>query len=748
MHTEKSRRSSRGWPVLLKMSTKGLLPSESRPLRSGCNVAPTRRSLLVQHRKKTQIKKYEDGLEEAAKGLCKEQCSHGCHFLCLYPKKHGDREHDCFTHRDKHNPTGKHTCLKDCDLCGEYCDLQPGHEHDATNNDPRHLCANRMTIHLCGQSQGGCIYQGARNCLQECHLFKGHLGKCWCSTDKDEHLCATPCQFHEQPQCEKLCIKKFQHHGGHHLCGCEHECIEPCTSTGACCKQAEQPDGGMRYLETVDGWRRKCKKKIPAGIAQHKGDEHTCGLDDSDHLCGKSCPWCLQCCDTKKSSWHDICSTGHGTVHQDHAGEYRIKLLRSEQSAIVSTLVESQTSIRCSDVCKKAGDRHRHISNGSVVLHSEFWKYLQVEDPCTEEDGITSKFHLCRAQCEVCQESYCEEEEVTQVHQDCDRHPSSELRRKPPSMNNGIFEYISTNKCKKPGHRFKCQKRHSCIDKCRHPVSRSNYSVVQALATKLSIGTTPCGQNCSLDLGHDIVEGSSCKCGGRHACGKPCKGNNNCQETCCEDEDKEHDDHDCGKKECKVPCGVKRCSRTNCGNTNPGKRCRAAAPNRNRCTMVHCGKPCKAEEHFHKSSSEIPHNCGNHKCRRPCTGAGRCPNGTPGSCRLPITKPLADVPHDGNCDMSCDGEHKCDVDCTGCRKYVCDKPFGHGGNERHDCGEKRCRHKCVVKQCDNCGAIKTKQDPAPWCREKSGQYCTMQQCHKDCASTDHFHKLSDGEYHY
>ncbi|XP_065196268.1 uncharacterized protein LOC135827740 [Sycon ciliatum] len=470
---------------------------------------------------KTQIKKYEDGLEEAAKGLCKEQCSHGCHFLCLYPKKHGDSEHDCFTHWDMHNPTGKHACRADCELCFEYCDLQPGHEHDATNNDPRHLCANRMTIHLCVRP---CIYQGARNCLQECHLFQGHPGECWCRTDKDEHLCATPCQFHEQPQCGKLCTEKFRHLSGHHLCACNHVCIKPCNIPGACCKQAEQPDGGMRYPGTVDGWRRKCTTKIPAGSAQHVGDKHTCGLDSSDHLCGKSCPWCLQCCDTKKSSRHDVCSTGHGTVHQDHAEKYQIKLLSSEQPASVSTLVESQTSISCSDVCKKAGDRHRHISNGSVVLHSEFWKYLRVEDPCTEEDGITSKFHLCRAQCEVCQESYCEEE-VTQVHQDRDRHPSSE--RKPPSMNNGIFEYISTNKCKKPGHRFKCQERHSCNDKCKHPVPRK----VSLFVTQVSVGTTTCDQKCLHDLGHDIVEGSSCKCGGRHACGKPCKGNNNCQET-------------------------------------------------------------------------------------------------------------------------------------------------------------------------------------------------------------------------
>eukprot|EP00117_Sycon_ciliatum_P048541 scpid31347/ scgid34550/ len=730
MHTEKSRRSSRGWPVLLKMSTKGLLPSESRPLRSGCNVAPTRRSLLVQHRKKTQIKKYEDGLEEAAKGLCKEQCSHGCHFLCLYPKKHGDREHDCFTHRDKHNPTGKHTCLKDCDLCGEYCDLQPGHEHDATNNDPRHLCANRMTIHLCGQSQGGCIYQGARNCLQECHLFKGHLGKCWCSTDKDEHLCATPCQFHEQPQCEKLCIKKFQHHGGHHLCGCEHECIEPCTSTGACCKQAEQPDGGMRYLETVDGWRRKCKKKIPAGIAQHKGDEHTCGLDDSDHLCGKSCPWCLQCCDTKKSSWHDICSTGHGTVHQDHAGEYRIKLLRSEQSAIVSTLVESQTSIRCSDVCKKAGDRHRHVFKRSLVLHSEFWKHLQIEDPCTEEDAVTNKFDLCPEKCKVCKRSHCEEK-VTQILPSVEEHPPSKAKQ--PSWDGATFEYVSTANCpNKPGHRFKCSEDHTCRMKCKLQVPGNWF------------GTKDCEKPCSDHLGHDTVEGRSCKCVGRHVCGEHCA-KKTCKEKCSKDP-KHAGTHDCGQKKCNEQCGVKYCNHWNCGNTDLRRPCRASG--HRKCNMIPCKKLCETKNHFHDSSREIPHNCETHTCERPCTGAGRCPNEKPGICRSPITKPLADVPHDGNCDMSCDGEHKCDVDCTGCRKYVCDKPFGHGGNERHDCGEKRCRHKCVVKQCDNCGAIKTKQDPAPWCREKSGQYCTMQQCHKDCASTDHFHKLSDGEYHY
>ncbi|XP_065182734.1 uncharacterized protein LOC135813568 [Sycon ciliatum] len=178
-----------------------------------------------------------------------------------------------------------------------------------------------------------------------------------------------------------------------------------------------------------------------------------------------------------------------------------------------------------------------------------------------------------------------------------------------------------------------------------------------------------------------------------------------------------------------------------------------------RCGMAYlCGKHRLTGEHLSEHNQHcdmlealryrIPRfNCGNHMCRRPCTDAGRCPEGIPGRCLLAITKPLADMPHDGNCDMSCHGEHKCDVICTRCRKNECDKPFGHEGNE-HVCGEKRCRHTCVVKQCVNCGAIKTKQDSPPMCREKSGQHCTMRQCHKDCASTDHLHKPSDGEYHY
>ena len=580
--------------------------------------------------------------------LCSEKCSkEKCENICKLLCEHKEKFHDCKEF---------HKCYKTCSLkniskentCNNICKYELGHNGDC-------FCSLEKENHICNKN--------CKKCLKPCKLIANHENECICG----KCICGEICIYNNKSHnCKQNCIRLFGH-AGDHICEVKtHLCIENCI-----------------YKEKTRNKNGGCLNFCILPMDHDKSSFHFCGVKKEDHICSGICFL------FSKSS-NESCDT-FCNKSIDHEGPCLCKY--SEEKHICKKECSLKGIKGCKNFCFLPANH-----TGECLCISEKKGHL-----CDKECSLFSKTRIgCKGRCIL---------------------PFSHPKDQMCICSNSINIHIHNGICS-----LKNQTREGCTFKCKYPVNHdgdcfcekpSNLHICkQACKYKSLSFEGSCHKYCINQAGHigDHICGSK-----RHECKEPCKykdlSKNGCLGHCCKEVG--HKDpflislifnleHLCqNEKEkhiCNKICELKDKSREGCNGicdkqidhsgihlcNSENHLCKEFCYYANKYTKKCNGLCVKKSGHKDRHECDIK----THLCAKECymNNVSRC-------CDTDCSLPCA---HEGNCICKKkSNEHFCNKKCQLCADYCC-YVYGHDGNHlcnnEHDC---KCNCNvngiCVIK---------------------------------------------------
>ena len=653
---------------------------------------------------------------------CKEQCD-------LYEKSKGCKK-KCslnYGHESSHNCNEKHYCKNDCyynkkskSCINEKCSLEYNHSGKCNCGAEYHLCSEKCSREQCGKEckllceheeeihdckefhkcPKVCSLKANSKkdtCNNNCNKELDHKGDCFCSIEKEKHICNKACK-----NCSNIC-KFVVNHEGECICGtciCEENCIYKNKSHG--CKQKCKKlygHGGEHICEVKSHLCiEKCiyeekTRKINGGclkfcvlpIDHDKSNIHFCGVDKAKHICSGTC-------NLFEKSLKKSC------------GESCNKSIEHEGPCLCKNAIEDHK-------CKQ--DCYLHEIKGCKKLCSLSTNH---EGKCLCSAG--EEGHLCDKECSYFNNTRtgCKGKCILQYGHSSD---------KACICSNNIKEHLHKGECY-----LKSKSREGCSIQCIYPVNHKGNCMCEK-STNLHI----CNQPCYLkDISFEgschkvcINQANHCGdhicCSKKHECNEPCKYKDKSKKGCL---------GHCFKEVChkdnffNIIFGAQHLCKNNKEMHICNQICELKNKSRQGCKGI-CDKPiehsgghfCDSDNHlckeqcfyFDKNAKECHKFCSKkagHKDKHECDlkshlCSKKCHlNKVSRFCKAECSLPCG---HDEIC--ICKNKHYCNNKCILCSDYCC---YEYGHNNHHLCNnEHDCKQQCNVNglcEIKTCNIIK------------------------------------------